>query len=335
VSRVLTDQEINMLQQALNEGKVDIQKQAKSHHAIETYDFVAKKHLPPKLLTVLTTIFHRFSLNFRASLSLKLRKVVRMDLLQIDNLTFNEFMKGLPSLCWINIVKIDAINSQCLFIIESGLALSLVDFMCGGPGAVIKKNTSSFALLEQSLIKKIVELALKDLSDSFNSIVNTGVYLEGIEFNPQLLTVFSPDESLSIIPIKVTIEQLGSNIVFAIPHNSLKSIKETPTVTSTNYINKDLAEELLNILLDVEVDLVVEFTNLEMTTEQFLSLKEGAFLDINKSLSDKVIVKVEDTPCYSGYPVQIKGNKGVKIINEDEGEIHESEDIERKNKGNS
>ncbi len=326
MSKILTEQEIDVLRQSLGEVKLDIKADREiDSKNVEPYDFIAKKHLPPKLLTVLTMIFHRFTLNFRGSLSLKLRKVVRMELLDNESLTFGDFVDVLPSICWINILNIDALNGSCLFLLESDLALSLIDLLCGGPGVRIKrKNFTSFALLEQSLIKKVVELAIGDLKDAFNSIINTEIQLQGIEFNPQLLTVFSPDEFMIVISIKVSIEEMSSNMIFALPYNSLRPLKELLDKTKRRASGKSWADDIIQDLMDVEVEVTVELGSLDVRVDELLELKEGDMLDINKNISDKILLKIEGIPCFEGHPVEIKGNKGIRISNIFGGEEYES-----------
>ncbi len=328
MNRILTEQEIEALKQSLSNSRIDLKRErAYSDKSVEPYDFIAKKHLPPRLLTVLTMIFHRFTLNFRGSLSLKLRKVVRMELLENETLTFGEFVEALPGICWINILNISALNGSCLFILESDLALSLVDLLCGGPGTKIKrKNFTSFALLEQSLIKRVVELAVDDLKEAFNSIITTEIQLQGVEFNPQLLTVFSPDEFMIIMSIKVNIEDVSSNMIFALPHNSLRPLKELLEKTRTRASEKSWADKLIQELMDVEVEVVVELGCLDLKIDELLALKEGDMLDINKDVSDKIILKVEGIPCFEGYPVEIKGNKGIRISNLIGGEEYGSDE---------
>ncbi len=324
MTKILTDQEIETLREALQEGKIEVKKREEKKE-IEPYDFIAKKHLPPRLLTILTMIFHRFTLNFRGSLSLKLRRVVRMELLESDTLTFSEFTESLPSLCWINILNISALNGSCLFLLEPDLALSLVDLLCGGTGVRIKRsNFTSFALLEQSLIRKVVELAVNDFKEAFNSIIRTDVSIQGVEFNPQLLTIFSPDEFMIVFPIKVSIENVSNNMIFAIPHSALRPLKEMLTTARTGQVSERWMEEILKNILDVEVEVTVELASVDITIDKLLSLKEGDMIDLNKKISDRIILKIEGIPCFEGYPVQVKGSKGIKITNRIGGEEDES-----------
>ncbi len=334
MTKILTEKEIEALRQSLSESSL-LKEDNQNNRHIETYDFIAQKHLPPRLLTVLTMIFHRFTLNFRGSLSLKLRKVVRMELLEKTTFTFNELIESLSNICWINILNIKSLG-QCLFILEADLALSLVDLLCGGPGKKIKrKNFTSFALLEQSLIKKVVELAIGDLKEAFNSVISTDIEIQGVEFNPQLLTIFSPDEFIVVIPIKVSIEDMSANMVFALPHNSLRPLKEILEINQRRGSGNTWADRIIDDLLEVEVEVIIDLGYKSISVDELLALKEGDILDLNKDISEKIIFKVEGIPFFEGYPVEIKGNKGIKISNLIGGEEDESDEGKGEDKGHT
>ena len=313
MTQILSNQEIETLRIALSEGKLDTEK-TYLEKEIQPYDFVSKKHLPPKLSTILNMVFHRFTLNFRASLSLWLRKVVRMELCPVDNQTFGEFVETLPSLCWINTIEIEPLRGEFLFILETELVLALIDLLCGGSGTPInREGATTFATLEQSLIKKIVSIALSDLEDAWNSIIKVRSVLKNIEFNPQLLTTFAADEPLAIIPIRVTIEKVVSNIVFGIPHFSLNPLKERSMEREGVQLTSSWTKEILNRLLDTEVELIAELGEVEMTLREIIDLKKGSMINLNKGISDKVVVKIQGIPKFEGYPVQFKGNKAIRI----------------------
>ena len=313
MTQILSNQEIETLRMALSEGKLDTEK-TYLEKKIQPYDFVSKKHLPPKLSTILNVVFHRFILNFRASLSLRLRKVVRMELFSIDNQTFGEFVEALPSMCWINIIEIEPLRGECLFILETELVLALIDLLCGGSGTPInREGATTFAPLEQSLIKRIVSIALSNLEDAWNSVIKVRSVLKNIEFNPQLLTTFATDEPLAIIPIRVTIEEVVSNMVFGIPHFSLNPLKERSMEREGVQLASSWTKEILNSLLDTKVELIAELGQIEMTLREIIDLKKGSMINLNKGISDKVVVKIQGIPKFKGYPVQFRGNKAIRI----------------------
>ena len=313
MAQILSNQEIETLRMALSEKRLDTEKEYPKKE-VQPYDFVTKRHPSPKLSTILNVVFHRFTLNFRASLSLRLRKVVRMELCPVDNQTFGEFVETLPSLCWINTIEIEPLRGEFLFILETELVLALIDLLCGGSGTPInREGATTFATLEQSLIKKIVSIALSDLEDAWNSVVKAKSVLKNIEFNPQLLTTFAADEPLVIIPIRVTIEKVVSNMVFGIPHFSLNPLKERSMEREGVQLTSSWTKEILNRLLDAEVELIAELGEVEMTLREIGNLKKGSIINLNKGISDKVTVKIEGIPKFEGYPVQFRGNKAIRI----------------------
>ncbi|HDD35657.1 MAG TPA: hypothetical protein ENF30_02525, partial [Candidatus Desulfofervidus auxilii] len=192
MSQILTEKEVEVLKQAISEKQVPLDEEKRTPR-VQKYDFIVQKRVTPKIAALLNVVFNRFLVNFRASLSLKLRRVIRMQLLPFDNQKFNELVEGLPNICWLEILEIAPLPGQCLFIINPELVSILVDFLCGGNGKVIRKDIqTAFAPLEQSVMKRIVDLALEDLEKAWNTIMEVKVRSIDVEFNPQLLTGFSP-----------------------------------------------------------------------------------------------------------------------------------------------
>ncbi|MDL1956471.1 MAG: FliM/FliN family flagellar motor switch protein [Candidatus Desulfofervidus auxilii] len=314
MSQILTEKEVEVLQKALSEKQVSLEGE-KRVPKVQKYDFIVQKRITPRIAAILNVVFNRFLVNFRASLSLKLRRVIRMQLLPFDNQKFNELTEGLPPVCWLEIIEIAPLPGQCLFIINPELVSVLVDLLCGGNGKRPTKEIQAvFAPLEQSVMNKIVVLALKDLESAWETVMKVKVKSVGLEFNPQLLTGFSPDDYFCLIPVKVTLGEFNSMMAFGLPHYTLEPLKEQfLEKKEVQPVDQEAMQKLLNHLLDTEVEVTVELATKEMRLKDIMEMEREKIIDLNKSLSEEVIVKVEGMPLFKGYPVQFKGNKAVKI----------------------
>ncbi|MCD6319832.1 MAG: flagellar motor switch protein FliM [Candidatus Desulfofervidaceae bacterium] len=315
--QVLSEKEIEALQKALAEKQVSLDDGNKEAPKVRKYDFVVQKRLTPKLFAILNVIFNRFLVNFRASLSLRLRRVLRMQLLTFDSQKFADLIDGLPSLCWLEILQLEPTHGQFIFIINPDLASVLIDLLCGGSGKISHKdNVTTFAPLEQSIMKKIIALALGDLERAWGTIVE-GVKISSLasEFNPQLVTGFSPEDAFTIIPVKITLGDFSSTMAFAIPHYTLEPFKEQflEKKEEVEVVDKNIVQRIINNLLDAEIEVTVELSQEEMTLRKIMELEEGQIIPLNKRISEEVIIKIEGVPRFKGYPVQFKGNKAVKI----------------------
>ncbi len=347
MARILSEKEIEALKEALAEKQIPLDdKEVQQTTQVQQYDFIFQKRLSPRLSAFLNVVFSRFVVNLRASLSLRLRRVVRTQLLNFDYQKYTDLIEGLPGICWIEILGIEPFHGHCLLVVNPELALILIDLLCGGNGKVIvnKEGFNSFAPLEQSLMRKIIDFVLSDLEEAWQTVIpEIKITSKGSEFNPQLLTGFSPDDVFTVIPIKVTIGEFNGNMAFCIPHYTIEPFKnriEGEKEEAKEGVNPETLQKIINNLLNTEVEIRVELAQKQMSLEDVINLQVGQVIDLNKSVSEEITIKVEGVPRFKGYPVQMRGNKAVKIseilapfiLEEEENEIVHSEG---KSKGNS
>ncbi len=70
----------------------------------------------------------------------------------------------------------------------------------------------------------------------------------------------------------------------------------------------------IDLLLDVELPIVVSFGETEMQLKDILKFSVGSVIELEKSVNDPVVIKVNDKPIARGEVVMIDGNYGVKIL---------------------
>jgi flagellar motor switch protein FliN/FliY len=70
----------------------------------------------------------------------------------------------------------------------------------------------------------------------------------------------------------------------------------------------------IDLLLDVELPIVVSFGETEMQLKDILKFSVGSVIELDKSVNDPVVIKVNDKPIARGEVVMVDGNYGVKIL---------------------
>jgi len=70
----------------------------------------------------------------------------------------------------------------------------------------------------------------------------------------------------------------------------------------------------IDLLLDVELPIVVSFGETEMQLKDILKFGVGSVIELDKSVNDPVVIKVNDKPIARGEVVMVDGNYGVKIL---------------------
>lgn len=70
----------------------------------------------------------------------------------------------------------------------------------------------------------------------------------------------------------------------------------------------------IDLLLDVELPIVVSFGEAEMQLKDILKFGVGSVIELDKSVNDPVVIKVNNKPIARGEVVMVDGNYGVKIL---------------------
>jgi flagellar motor switch protein FliN len=70
----------------------------------------------------------------------------------------------------------------------------------------------------------------------------------------------------------------------------------------------------IDLLLDVELPIVVSFGETEMQLKDILKFSVGSVIELDKSVNDPVVIKVNNKPIATGEVVMVDGNYGVKVL---------------------
>jgi flagellar motor switch protein FliM len=70
---------------------------------------------------------------------------------------------------------------------------------------------------------------------------------------------------------------------------------------------------LTDILMESPVHLTAEVGRVELTVKDLMGLEVGNIISLGKSVSDELVLKIEDIPKYLGTPGVSRGAQAIKI----------------------
>ncbi|MCK5505410.1 MAG: FliM/FliN family flagellar motor switch protein, partial [Thermodesulfovibrionia bacterium] len=73
------------------------------------------------------------------------------------------------------------------------------------------------------------------------------------------------------------------------------------------------AEVMKRSITDTHVNLTAEIGQANITFADLMKFDIGSIIPLNKSVSDELILKVEDVPKFKGLPGFSKGNQALKV----------------------
>ena len=297
------------------------------HKSYKLYNFRRPDKFSKDNLRALRDIHRDFSKAISLILSGYLRMRVEIEIVSVDQLTYEEFIRSMPSPISVGVFEFEPLTGQILLGISFEVLSSIVNRMLGGTGSVDEQGRE-LTDIEKALAKKIINIILQSLEDSWNTIVPvTGKFIS-LDDNYQSIQVATAGEIVALLTFEVQISGVHYglfSICFPYPvlesvlgHLSTQHIFQTKGLVASN----DERMKMISKLNTSNVDLRVQFGSCNITLDDFLQLAEGDIIKLDNKVQDDLIVKVNGEKKFFARPGKIKDTICVKIT-EVYDEMHE------------
>ncbi len=324
---VLSQSEIDELLSALSTGTVSAEeiKTEQEQKKVKIYDFKRPDKFSKDQIRTLYMIHENFARLLNTYLSAHLRTMVNIEVASVDQLTYEEFIRSLPSPSVISIFQMPPLKGNAVFEINPALVFAIIDRLFGGVGGATTK-TRSLTDIEESIVGRVIDKSLEQLKEAWKQVIDIEPHLEGLESNPQFTQVVPPNDMVVIITLQAKIMNIEGLITLCIPYLVLEPIMSKLTTTfwvASSVTKKGFVENsaLQRRLIRTPIPISVVLGQTTINVHELMNLVPGDVLPLDsKSSGDlKVVVgqreKFKCRPGLSGkrLAIQITGlcsNKG-------------------------
>ena len=288
------------------------------HKSYKLYNFRRPDKFSKDNLRALRDIHREFSKAISLVLSGYLRMRVEIEIVSVDQLTYEEFVRSMPSPISVGVFEFEPLSGQILLGISFEVISCIVNRMLGGVGN-IETQTRELTDIEKALAKKVINIIIKSLEDSWNAIIPvTGKFIS-LDDNYQSIQVATAGEIVALLTFEVQIsgKHFGLfSLCFPYPvletvlgHLSTQHIFQTKGLVASN----DERLKMISKINTSNVDLRVQFGQCSITLDDFLQLNEGDIIKLDNKVQDDLIVKVNGEKKFFARPGTMKDKICVKI----------------------
>ena len=323
----MSQQQIDELLGNLQSGNMDFKEIEKttSGPKVKEYDFMSPKKFSREQLKLLDNVFDNFSRMFSLQLASMLRVACQMEILQVEEEEYREFNNALNDSVLVGVIgmyneakRID--GKQILVEMSRPISFSIIDRMLGGDGSGYQMERD-YTDIELSLLEYLFRQMLGLLKNAWGNYIEIDHKLEMIETNSRMMQSIQPDESVAIVVIEMTIDDLKGNMNICLPASSLEEIFR---IFNSKYIRlprrddpeveKKRKETIMKGLQTSPLCVSALLGKTRITLKDFLSLRPGDIVALNTPVEkNEVIVNVEEIPWFSGIMGTKKKKYAVKI----------------------
>jgi len=292
------------------------------------YNFRRPDKFSKDHLRGLQDIHREFSRQLSMALTAYLRMHLEVNVVSVDQLTYDEFTRSMPTPITIGIFELAPLPGQALIGISFEVLSSIVDRMLGGVG-VSENSNRELTDIEESLAKKVVERTVKTLESAWKHIMPVQGNIVGLDNSFTMVQVATPGEIVALITLEV---QVGGRhfglISLCFPYPTLENVLSQLT-TQHIYQTKGLIatseerQQMISKLNTSTIDIKVILGDTEAEIQDLIDLKVGDVIKLNNKVTDNLIMEVNDNKKFFVRPGTLKNKVCVKITDR----YNETDDI--------
>lgn len=288
-----------------------VRRDQRGHVAYEIYDFRRPDKFAKDQLRTLQMLHETFARLFASSLSAYLRVPVHVDLISVEQVPYEEYIRSLSNSI-INVFSMAPLTGQAILEVELNVILCMIDRLLGGPGSVVKTN-SVLTDIEKALTDSIINRALKDFRTAWEGIAQFNPKRETMETQAQFVQIVPPNDVVVSILFEVKVGDLRGAMSICIPYLLLKPI--TGKLSAQRWFSSSLRKNvgkhaplLAHRIAKTYLTCVVRLGTASLTVKQLLELKEGDIIPLNRKQNEEVDVLIGEKVKFHAQP-GIRGKK--------------------------
>lgn len=292
---------------------------------IKNYDFRSPKKFTKEQLRIMDSLHENFGRLLSSYLSGVLRSSCNIEVLQIEEYRYYEFNNALPDNALISLVDITPKNKNVstatmLMDISPQIAYYMVDRLLGGSGEPVQINRD-FSEIEVAIMTHESRKMVKYLEEAWKDYMDNECHLASVETNSRLIQIYSPEDIVVVVALKVKIEKVEGAITMCIPAMGLEEMMADfaskygrVTQRITNETKESVRQQLIKRAVNnSSLKMVVTLNDVKLNLSDILNLQVNDVIPLNKSIDSDITVKVDSVPWFSAKLGEVKDNKAIKL----------------------
>ncbi|GBF33214.1 flagellar motor switch protein FliM [Desulfocucumis palustris] len=327
MQEILSQGEIDSLLEALTSGKLDAEEVKQSGPvAVHTkaYDFRRPNKFSKDHLRTLEMLHQNFARLLSSFLSGYLRSSINVEVASTGQMIYEEFIRSIPSPTVIAVLQLAPLEGAVLMETNSQVVFPLIDLMFGGPGSssdTIRELTD----IEVSVVRKLYSRMLEHLSVAWQDMFQIEPNIQGIETNPRMQQLYSPNEVVALITFSVSLNDEPRGLInlclpFIVlePMISRLSVRQQFLRQSSGPRDEDM-KWLKHWLGYSNVGLDVVLGEVDVSINDFLNLNTGDVLVLNRRLDQDLNLLIEGEMKFGVQAGRMNRKLAVQVVSLTEG----------------
>jgi len=269
-------------------------------------------------LPMLEVVFDRLVRMMSTSLRNLTSDNVDVSLESITSLRFGDYINSVPLPALLGIFKAVEWENFGMISANSQLVFSMLDVLLGGRRSTrpVKVEGRPYTTIEQDVVRKFMEVALADMSASFDPLSPVTFKYERQETNPRFATISRPANAAILVSLRVDMETRGGVLEILLPYATLEPIKELllQMFMGEKFGRDSIWETHLgNEVRSTSVKMNAVLGQKRVMMKDIINLKVGSTIVLDKEPDEDIVLLCGGVPMMSGKLGKMAENKAVRV----------------------
>jgi flagellar motor switch protein FliM len=269
-------------------------------------------------LPMLEIVFDRLVRIMSTSLRNFTSDNVEVSIDNILSLRFGDYLNSIPLPAMLAVFKAEEWDNYGLMVVDSAMIYSIVDVLLGGRRgtAAMRIEGRPYTTIERTLVERLIQVVLADLSASFDPLCPVTFHFERLEVNPRFATISRLSNAAVLARLRVDMEDRGGRMELLLPYATLEPVRELllqqfmgEKFGRDSIWETHLAEELWN----TEVELAVVLDEQMMRLSDVMALRPGSRIVLNATTGMPVQLRCGSVTLFEGRVGRRQSRVAVRI----------------------
>ena len=318
---ILSQDEVDLLLSAVSKGEIEAEE--RPYESVETremmtYDFRRPERVSKEQLKGLQSLFEAFARELSIALPPFLRTVVRVDLLSIDQLTYDEFILSVSRPTCLSIINMAPLEGNAVIELSPSVVFPIVDRILGGKGTALGESRE-LTEIENRIIQRVVLMILDSLRRAWEQLVEFKMSVVSQESDPLIVQIVAGSDMVILVGYEIHVGEAVGAMNMCIPLVFLNPVLDQIS-QQTRFIRKmnmKLAEQTRSRILRtvrrslVPVDAVLGSARLSLA--DVARLQVGDVVQLDSDVEQPIRVQVGGTERYVAIPGRSGEQSAVQV----------------------
>jgi flagellar motor switch protein FliM len=320
MTEVLSQDEIDQLLTAINAGNTEPEdfKPTTDNRKIKIYDFKRPDKFSKEQIRTVSIMHETFARLTTTSLSAQLRSMVHVHVASVDQLTYEEFIRSIPTPTTLGIINMDPLKGNAILEIDPAITFSIIERLFGGKGEG-NKVQHELTDIEASVMEGIIVRILGNMREAWTTVVDLRPRLGQIDTNPQFAQIVPPTEMVILITLETKIGDVEGMMNFCVPYLTIEPIiGKLSAQFWYSSVRRNATDENINVLKEklstVDVNVVAEIGKINIPVRDVLSLQRGDVIRLyNTRVDEPYYLNIGNKPKFLCRPGLVGKKLAVQI----------------------